>query len=221
MRGIRLATYRTGLVLTLTLTGCDVPAADTAATSSVVAAARPAGGSDTVQPVSTNTSQDTALDAVVLQALSGGRPTTAGVVATRGGMTCSPAAIRSLAPDLTLTLPADAATRAHPLIVVTPERGWMSIYQPDDGAAGDGEDVIQPSDLITWPTARDRTRFAFRAEELDGLGPRDDAPAAVFLEGGRYVFALVTGTDAELMALDGKRPRVLAACAFDWSPEVG
>lgn len=224
MTANRLATCRISLVLALALTGCDAPAADIAAASSGAAAARPAAGPEALRPspaASANTSQDTALDTTVLRALSGGHSSTADVVATRGGISCSPATIRSLAPDLTLTLPADAAARDHPLIVVTPERGWMSIYQPDNGAAGDGEDVIQPSDVIIWPIARDRARFAFRAEELGGLGLRDAAPAAAFLEAGRYVFALVTGTDAELMALDGKRPRVLASCAFDWTPEVG
>jgi hypothetical protein len=137
-----------------------------------------------------------------------------------GGMACAPAAISgrtAASRALTLTLPQDAEARAHVLAVVTPERGLLEIYSPDHGSA-EAEDLIVPSDTISWSKARTQHRFATTAEALDGLRPGSDTPETLFLEAGRYRFALVNGIDAELLRANGSAVKVEAACSFDWTP---
>lgn len=137
-----------------------------------------------------------------------------------GGMTCSPGTISGTSAAsraLTLTLPRNAAARAHVLAVVTPERGLLEIYSPDDSAA-EAEDIIVPSQTISWFKARTHHSFATSADELDGLRPGRDTPEPLFLEAGRYRFALVNGIDGALLRANGANVKVKAACSFNWTP---
>jgi len=137
-----------------------------------------------------------------------------------GGMTCSPGKISGTSAAsraLVLTLPAAKAARAHVLAVVTPERGLLEIYAPYGGGEEAGDMVI-PSQAISWAKAKDQARFVTSTDALDGLRAGRDTPEALFLEGGRYRFALVNGVDAELLKANGTTVKVTAACSFDWTP---
>lgn len=145
----------------------------------------------------------------------GGPPPPAG----NFGMTCAPPAIRTGAPAMVLTLPARAADRRHVLAVVTPTRGLLELYTPY-GAEVEEEDLLLPSDVISWAKTRYRSRFAVRASELDGLRPGGEAPEALFIEAGRYRFALVNGIDPGVLRAGRAGVTVYAACSVDWTPEV-
>jgi hypothetical protein len=137
-----------------------------------------------------------------------------------GGMTCSPTRISgktAASRALTLTLPAAATMRRHVLAVVTPERGLMELYTPYD-EAGEAEDLVIPSRAISWVKARTRSVFVTSADALDGLRSGATLPEALFVEPGRYRFALVNGVDAKLLAANGRKVKVWAACSFDWTP---
>lgn len=154
-----------------------------------------------------------------LAAAVAGRPERAPPPAGAFGMACAPARVTSRAPAMTIELPADPALRRNVLAVVTPERGLLEIYSPY-GDETEAEDVLVPSDLISWAEARTRRRFALGAHELQGLrrGAEDTEP--VFIEAGRYRFALVNGIDARLLAANGSAVRVIAGCSFSWTPET-
>lgn len=137
-----------------------------------------------------------------------------------GGMTCSPDSISgtdAASRTLTLTLPEKAAARRHVLAVVTPERGLLEIYSPY-GDDSESEDIVVPSRTISWSLARTRNVFATNADKLDGLRPGSDTPEVLFLEAGRYRFALVNSIDPELLRSNGQTLKVVAACSFDWVP---
>jgi hypothetical protein len=135
------------------------------------------------------------------------------------GMSCSPPAIRTSAPDLVLELPAAPDQRRHVLAVVTPTRGLLEVYSPYDDETEAG-DLLLPSDVITWGKARTQARFAVRASSLDGLRRGGDTPEALFIEEGRYRFALVNSIDVGLLKSNREAVKVFAACSFDWTPEV-
>ena len=83
-----------------------------------------------------------------------------------------------------------------------------------------GGDLAIPSDVFSWARARTQARFAARTSELDGLRRGADRPEALFLDPGRYRFALVDGVDAELLAANRTPVEVYAACAFDRTPQT-
>lgn len=138
-----------------------------------------------------------------------------------GGMECSPQVIsgRSAASRaLTLTLPKSLDARRHALVVVAPERGLLTVYQPYDDMV-EPSDIIIPSQVITWFKAKSQNRFASSAEALDGLRPHSETPQILFLEAGRYRFALTKGIDALTpRAGHPNTVKVIAACSFDWTP---
>lgn len=137
-----------------------------------------------------------------------------------GGMTCSPEKISgatAASRTFTLTLPVSAAVRAYVLAVVTPERGLLEIYSPYNGP-DDGEDVVVPSQVISWSKARHDQRFRTSSDALDALRPGTITPEPLFIEAGRYRFALVNSLDATVLRANGMRLRVEAACSFDWIP---
>lgn len=143
-------------------------------------------------------------------------------VAGIGGMDCSPATLRGTDPAsraFTLTLPADAAARRHVLAVVTPERGLLEIYSPYEGDAAEAGDLLLPSQAISWAKARTQNRFAVSTDDLDGLRPGATTPEVLFLEPGRYRFALINGMDAALLKANGTAVKVTAACSVDWAPQ--
>ncbi|MET3723019.1 hypothetical protein [Sphingomonas trueperi] len=142
-------------------------------------------------------------------------------VAGIGGMDCSPATLRGTDPAsraFTLTLPADASARRHVIAVVTPERGLLGIYAPYDADAVEAGDLLIPSQAISWAKARTQNRFAVDTDDLDGLRPGATKPEALFLEPGRYRFALINGMDAALLKANGTSVKVIAACSVDWAP---
>jgi len=143
-------------------------------------------------------------------------------VAGIGGMDCSPATLRGTDPAsraFTLTLPADASARRHVLAVVTPDRGLLEIYTPYDADAAEAGDLLIPSQAISWAKARTQNRFAVDTDDLDGLRPGATKPEVLFLEPGRYRFALINGMDAALLKANGTSVKVIAACSVDWAPQ--
>ncbi len=143
-------------------------------------------------------------------------------VAGIGGMDCSPATLRGTDPAsraFTLTLPADASARRHVLVVVTPERGLLEIYTPYEADAAEAGDLLIPSQAISWAKARTQNRFAVDTDDLDGLRPGASKSEALFLEPGRYRFALINGMDAALLKANGTSVMVTAACSVDWAPQ--
>jgi len=143
-------------------------------------------------------------------------------VAGIGGMICTPETMSGTSPAtraFTLTLPEDAAARRHVLAVVTPERGLLEIYTPYDDDSAETGDLIIPSDVIAWSNARTQNRFAINTDDLDGLRRERTMPEVLFLEPGRYRFALVNGIDAALLKSNGTAVKVTAACSVDWAPQ--
>lgn len=148
-------------------------------------------------------------------------PFPAGVAAI-GGMTCSPGTLSGSDPasrTFTVTLPADMAARRHVLAVVTPERGLLEIYSPYDDDAAEAGDLLVPSRAISWAKARTQTRFAVSTDDVDGLRRGRTMPEVLFLEPGRYRFALVNGIDAGLLTSNRTAVKVTAACSVDWAPQ--
>jgi hypothetical protein len=129
------------------------------------------------------------------------------------GMTCAPREPIASTSALSLDLPADPADRRHVLAVVTPERGLLELYSPSDA---ESEDLILPSDVISWGKARGQARFAMSAYELYGLRRGSDQPEPLFIEPGRYRFVLVNGIDASLLKVNGTPVRLFAGCSYDW-----
>ncbi|WP_419826452.1 hypothetical protein [Sphingomonas sp.] len=139
-----------------------------------------------------------------------------------GGMSCSLHTLsgtNSASRVLTLTLPAELAARRHVLAVVTPERGLLEIYSPYDDDAAEAGDLLVPSEILSWSKARAQSRFTVSTDDLDGLRPGLNTPEVLFLESGRYRFALVNGIDAALLKTNGAAVRVTAACSVDWAPQ--
>lgn len=150
------------------------------------------------------------------------RPFPAGVPGI-GGMACSLATLRGSSPAsraFQLTLPADQVARKHVLVVVTPERGLLELYSPYDGDTVEADDILLPSQALSWAKARTRHRFAVNTDDLDGLRRGRTTAEAIFLEPGRYRFALVNGIDAALLRANRARVQVTAACSVDWAPQV-
>jgi hypothetical protein len=188
----------------------DRPATATAPATPVAVAGTPGGKQDLTAVYTAD----------LAQAVAGARKIPFRAKGDIGGMTCSPATISgkdAASRALTLTLPENAETRAHVLAVVTPERGLLEIYSPYDGAA-EADDLVIPSQTIAWAKARTRNVFTTNTDQLDGLRPGRDAPEPLFLEAGRYRFALVSGIDAALLKANGAQVEVMAACSFDWTP---
>nr|WP_315382293.1 hypothetical protein [uncultured Sphingomonas sp.] len=157
------------------------------------------------------------------QAVAGAKkaPFPAGVTGI-GGMDCSPATLVGTTPAtraFTLTLPADASARRHVLAAVTPERGLLEIYSPYEADAAEAGDLLIPSQAISWAKARTQNRFAVSTDDLDGLRPGGARPEALFVEPGRYRFALINGMDAALLKTNGTAVKVIAACSVDWAPQ--
>lgn len=144
-----------------------------------------------------------------------GRPSTDS--ASFGGMACAPDAINGDPRALTLTLPESAEARRHVLAVVTPQRGLLEIYSPY-GDETEPENLILPSMTITWAKVRAERRFSTSSDALSGLRPGSDTPEPLFIEPGRYRFALVNGIDAELLKANRPSVVVYAACSLDWTP---
>lgn len=186
-----------------------------------VEAPEPAPVAAAPTPAAVGTADVAALYTADLEAAVAGakkRPFTA--TGDFGGMTCSPGRISgtdSSTRALTLTLPKDQASRHHALAVVTPERGLLELYSPY-GDASESEDIVVPSHAISWSEAREQNIFVTNTDKLDGLRPGSDAPEVLFLEPGRYRFALVNGIDAALLRANGTPLKVTAACSFDWTP---
>jgi hypothetical protein len=135
------------------------------------------------------------------------------------GMACTPAAISSGAPSLTIKLPADVAARRHPFAVLTPGGKLYEIYTPygDDTESGD---LLVPSDAISWELARNRADFAITAADLSAMELGKDQPMGVFVEAGIYQFALVNMIDKGLLSGPGGpgRVRAFAGCTVRWMP---
>lgn len=154
------------------------------------------------------------------QAIAGAKKVPFSASGAMGGMTCSPARIDGTDAGsrvLTLTLPPEAAARRHVLAVVTPERGLLEIYSPYADES-ESEDIVVPSRTISWSKARTQNVFATNTDALDGLRPGRDTPEILFLEAGRYRFALVNSIDPGLLKANGTPLEVTAACSFDWTP---
>lgn len=154
------------------------------------------------------------------QAVAGAKKVPSQASGDLGGMTCSPSRIAgtdAASRALTLTLPPEAAARRHVLAVVTPERGLLEIYSPY-GDESESEDIVVPSRTISWSKARTQNVFATDTDALDGLRPGRDTPEVLFLEAGRYRFALVNSIDPGLLKSNGTPLKVFAACSFDWTP---
>lgn len=147
-----------------------------------------------------------------------GRKRTPPPPAGNSGMDCEPERISAGARDLTLELPTERSARDHVLAVVTPERGLLQIYTPYENDVAEEEDLLLPSDVIKWSLARDQSRFAVDAASLTGLRRGAEEPEALFIEKGRYRFALVNSISPELHTTNGTRVKVFAACSFDWTP---
>lgn len=133
------------------------------------------------------------------------------------GIACVPSVVSAAAPDLSIRLPSDAAQRRHVFAVVTPERGLLEIYSPY-GDDVETEELTVPSDVIAWTIADEQARFDVKAYELTALRRDADQPEALFIEPGRYRFALVSGIDAGLAKANGQPLVVHAGCTVDWRP---
>lgn len=137
-----------------------------------------------------------------------------------GGMICAPEVFAqnpSKPQPITLTLPASVDARRRALVVVTPERGLLEIYTAYDGSL-ESVDLLIPSQEISWAKAFSQSRFATRVSALDGLRRGSGTPEALFIEAGRYRFALINGTDPKLLKSIGSPVKVTAACSFDMTP---
>ncbi len=134
-------------------------------------------------------------------------------------MTCTPGAISSGAPSLTITLPADVAARRHPFAVLTPGGKLYEIYTPY-GAETESGDLLVASDAISWELARNRAEFAITAPQLSAMEMGKDQPMGVFVEAGIYQFALVNTIDRGLLTGPGGagRVRAFAGCTVRWTP---
>ncbi|WP_157080495.1 hypothetical protein [Methylobacterium variabile] len=154
------------------------------------------------------------------RAVAGEKKVAFGASGGFGEMDCSPPTISgadAASRTLTLTLPEEPAARRRVLAVVTPERGLLEIYSPYADAS-ESEDIMVPSHATSWSKARTRRRFTVSSDTLDGLRPRSGKPEVLFLEAGRYRFALLNGIDAALLKANGTKVNVEAACSFDWTP---
>jgi len=154
------------------------------------------------------------------RAVAGAKKTPFAATGGFGGMACEPGRLANTdaaSRALTLTLPADPAARRRVLAVVTPERGLLEVYSPyDDGT--EAGDLTIPSTVISWAEARTRDRFAANTDLLTGLRPGRTEPEVLFLEAGRYRFALLDGIDADLLRTNRRAVTATAGCSFDWTP---
>ncbi|SOB86462.1 hypothetical protein SAMN06297144_1567 [Sphingomonas guangdongensis] len=108
--------------------------------------------------------------------------------------------------------------RRHALAVVTPTRGLLDVYSPYNEETEEG-DLLLPSDVISWSRARKQARFVVRADDLYALRRGADAPEVLFLEEGRYRFALVNSIHPDLLRANRAAVEVFAACSVDWTLE--
>lgn len=93
------------------------------------------------------------------------------------------------------------------------------MYSPYNDETEEG-DLLLPSDVITWQKARSQAKFPVQASSLYALRPGATQPEVLFLEKGRYPFALVNSIDPGLLKANNDTVKVFAACSLDWTPET-
>ena len=133
------------------------------------------------------------------------------------GIECNPARISRAASNFRIVLPNRAAERKGAFAVIVPDGSLRIVYFAYGGDVGT-EDIIIPSKIIDWESARTRNIFDVDAKQFDSLRPGKEVPEHLFGNAGIYQFAVVNAVDRSLLAVNKTAFRVVAGCVVEWHP---
>jgi hypothetical protein len=136
---------------------------------------------------------------------------------TAFGMSCTPTDVTKTEQKFEISLPENAKDRAHAFVALTPDGRLYELYSPYGGDV-EAEDIVIPSQAITWSLASKQRRFALTVDDMSGIEVGKDDASVIFVEDGAYLFALVSSFQKDLIETNGTQPpvTVFSGCVINF-----